>query len=146
MPFLLGGLPDTVDNLVLVRCLVRSPLLLLSCAAGLLVQVCWLWQKVQADGPAGTSFQRFLDNQQYTNKGILRYERVFGKGFVSTGGLGRTCHLVHCWPSEGRAAGARPSSCLLFAEPFLCFQSSPSLSVELELEEEIDSIAGLTRV
>jgi phosphoethanolamine N-methyltransferase len=57
-------------------------------------QVCWLWQKVQADGPAGTSFQRFLDNQQYTNKGILRYERVFGKGFVSTGGLDTTKEFV----------------------------------------------------
>jgi phosphoethanolamine N-methyltransferase len=51
-------------------------------------QVCWLWQKVEADGPEGKCFQRFLDTVQYTETGILRYERIFGKGFVSTGGLG----------------------------------------------------------
>ena len=31
-------------------------------------------------------FQKFLDNQQYTRNGILRYERIFGKTYVSTGG------------------------------------------------------------
>eukprot|EP00297_Palpitomonas_bilix_P010964 CAMPEP_0113880960 /NCGR_PEP_ID=MMETSP0780_2-20120614/8091_1 /TAXON_ID=652834 /ORGANISM="Palpitomonas bilix" /LENGTH=265 /DNA_ID=CAMNT_0000867725 /DNA_START=45 /DNA_END=842 /DNA_ORIENTATION=+ /assembly_acc=CAM_ASM_000599 len=31
-------------------------------------------------------FQKFLDSQQYTRNGILRYEKVFGRGFVSTGG------------------------------------------------------------
>lgn len=34
-------------------------------------------------------FQRFLDNVQYKCNGILRYERVFGQGFVSTGGIGK---------------------------------------------------------
>ena len=32
----------------------------------------------------------FLDQQQYTLNGILRYERVFGENFVSTGGLETT--------------------------------------------------------
>ena len=32
-------------------------------------------------------FQKFLDNSQYTKEGILRYEQIFGSGFVSTGGL-----------------------------------------------------------
>ena len=50
-------------------------------------QICWLWQKkVSSDNDRG--FQRFLDNVQYKSSGILRYERVFGQGFVSTGGLG----------------------------------------------------------
>lgn len=31
-------------------------------------------------------FQQFLDTHQYTKNGILRYEKVFGRGFVSTGG------------------------------------------------------------
>ncbi|CAK9219100.1 unnamed protein product [Sphagnum jensenii] len=57
-------------------------------------QVCWLWQKVEADGPEGKSFQRFLDTVQYTETGILRYERIFGKGFVSTGGLETTKEFV----------------------------------------------------
>ncbi|EDO42765.1 predicted protein [Nematostella vectensis] len=39
-------------------------------------------------------FQSFLDNNQYTSSGILRYERVFGRGFVSTGGLETTKEFV----------------------------------------------------
>ncbi|XP_064650853.1 uncharacterized protein LOC135502155 [Lineus longissimus] len=31
-------------------------------------------------------FQKFLDNQQYTTRGIRKYERVFGETFVSPGG------------------------------------------------------------
>lgn len=38
-------------------------------------------------------FQRFLDTVQYKCSGILRYERVFGQGFVSTGGLGMPLRL-----------------------------------------------------
>lgn len=34
--------------------------------------------------------QKFLDENQYTVKGILRYEKVFGEGFISTGGLETT--------------------------------------------------------
>ena len=34
--------------------------------------------------------QEFLDQNQYTKKGILRYEKIFGKGFISTGGLETT--------------------------------------------------------
>eukprot|EP00164_Ancoracysta_twista_P001124 GFYU01001476.1.p1 GENE.GFYU01001476.1~~GFYU01001476.1.p1 ORF type:complete len:274 (-),score=115.80 GFYU01001476.1:83-904(-) len=39
-------------------------------------------------------FQKFLNSSQYTNNGILRYERVFGHGFVSTGGLETTQEIV----------------------------------------------------
>ena len=35
-------------------------------------------------------FQAFLDQNQYTKRGILRYEKVFGRGFISTGGLETT--------------------------------------------------------
>lgn len=34
--------------------------------------------------------QEFLDQNQYTKQGILRYEKIFGRGFVSTGGLDTT--------------------------------------------------------
>jgi len=34
--------------------------------------------------------QEFLDNQQYAIKSVLKYERIFGKYFVSTGGLETT--------------------------------------------------------
>lgn len=36
------------------------------------------------------TFQKFLDNQQYTRDGILRYEKIFGDGYVSTGGARTT--------------------------------------------------------
>jgi len=38
--------------------------------------------------------QDFLDGGQYKKNGILRYERVFGKTFVSTGGLKTTQDFV----------------------------------------------------
>ncbi|KAK8457311.1 hypothetical protein SEVIR_3G162900v4 [Setaria viridis] len=39
-------------------------------------------------------FQRFLDNVQYKTNGILRYERIFGEGYVSTGGVETTKEFV----------------------------------------------------
>ncbi|RZC58219.1 hypothetical protein C5167_005529 [Papaver somniferum] len=39
-------------------------------------------------------FQQFLDNVQYKCTGILRYERVFGEGYVSTGGFETTKEFV----------------------------------------------------
>ena len=35
-------------------------------------------------------FQAFLDQNQYTARGILKYEKIFGRGFVSTGGMETT--------------------------------------------------------
>ncbi|KAH9621395.1 hypothetical protein KSS87_004202 [Heliosperma pusillum] len=55
-------------------------------------QICWLWQKVYSEGDKG--FQRFLDTSQYKCSSILRYERVFGSGYVSTGGLETTREFV----------------------------------------------------
>lgn len=55
-------------------------------------QICWLWQKIPSADDKG--FQRFLDSVQYTLNGILRYERIFGEGFVSTGGIETTKEFV----------------------------------------------------
>lgn len=52
-------------------------------------QVCWLWKKV----PVEEKFD-FLDDGQYSIKGILKYERIFGEGFVSTGGIDTTRSLL----------------------------------------------------
>ncbi|XP_043931612.1 phosphomethylethanolamine N-methyltransferase-like isoform X2 [Protopterus annectens] len=52
-------------------------------------QVCWLLQKLPRNPSANQgygTFQQFLDNHQYSRRGILRYEKIFGQGFVSTGG------------------------------------------------------------
>ncbi|XP_046553109.1 phosphoethanolamine N-methyltransferase 3-like isoform X1 [Haliotis rubra] len=56
-------------------------------------QVVWLWQKVKRDTSTNQgfqTFQEFLDSQQYSLNGILRYEKIFGRTFVSTGGLATT--------------------------------------------------------
>lgn len=56
-------------------------------------QICWLLEKVprSSDTQNGfNTFQQFLDNKQYTNRGILRYEKMFGAGYVSTGGPSTT--------------------------------------------------------
>ncbi|XP_054890676.1 phosphoethanolamine methyltransferase isoform X1 [Poeciliopsis prolifica] len=60
-------------------------------------QMCWLLQKLprSLDSQSGFStFQQFLDNQQYTRRGILRYEKMFGAGYVSTGGPSTTKEFV----------------------------------------------------
>ncbi|XP_010461683.1 PREDICTED: phosphomethylethanolamine N-methyltransferase [Camelina sativa] len=55
-------------------------------------QICWTWQKASLENDK--DFQRFLDNVQYKSSGILRYERVFGEGYVSTGGAETTKEFV----------------------------------------------------
>ena len=39
---------------------------------------------------AKDSFQAFLDKKQYSLSGVRRYEWIFGKTFLSTGGLTTT--------------------------------------------------------
>ncbi|EPS65842.1 hypothetical protein M569_08933, partial [Genlisea aurea] len=56
-------------------------------------QICWIWQKVKSDDDS-RGFQKFLDTVQYKSSGILRYEHVFGEGFVSTGGIDTTREFV----------------------------------------------------
>ncbi len=43
---------------------------------------------------AGDATREFLDGHQYTGNGIERYEQIFGRDFVSTGGLHTTQELV----------------------------------------------------
>jgi len=62
-------------------------------------QLCFLYAKRVSiqdaeDQAANENFQRFLDLNQYTKDGILRYERIFGHGFVSTGGSTTTEEVV----------------------------------------------------
>jgi hypothetical protein len=51
---------------------------------------------------SSAQLQKFLDENQYTKKGILRYEKIFGSGFVSTGGIETTevscVEMEYCAP------------------------------------------------
>ncbi|KAL4128878.1 hypothetical protein PRIC2_007858 [Phytophthora ramorum] len=40
------------------------------------------------------TFQKFLDEQQYSSQSITRYEKIFGQGYVSTGGQTTTTEFV----------------------------------------------------
>ncbi|KAI8790401.1 phosphoethanolamine N-methyltransferase [Biomphalaria glabrata] len=60
-------------------------------------QVVWLLQKVKkidSPAPGVQSWQDFLDKQQYSTRSILLYEKIFGRTFVSTGGLETTEEFV----------------------------------------------------
>lgn len=51
----------------------------------------FLFTKVKiADFNGFKTLKEFMDNKQYTRNGVLRYEKIFGAGFVSTGGLEST--------------------------------------------------------
>lgn len=62
-------------------------------------QMVWLCRKSVSNvgddvGESSRSFQAYLDLNQYTRQGILRYERIFGDGYVSTGGADTTRSFV----------------------------------------------------
>ncbi|CAF0878315.1 unnamed protein product [Didymodactylos carnosus] len=55
--------------------------------------LCFLFKKVHyIDAPE--TLRDFLDQQQYSKNSVLRYEKIFGPGFVSTGGLDTTKEFV----------------------------------------------------
>ena len=60
-----------------------------------------LYVQVVNDTPKSTSFRAFLDECQYSTRSILRYEQIFGPGYVSTGGFETTkvLHTSACWPA-----------------------------------------------
>lgn len=45
---------------------------------------------MEPESKSSEQMQKFLDENQYTVNGILRYEKIFGEGFVSTGGIETT--------------------------------------------------------
>ncbi|XP_029297693.1 phosphoethanolamine methyltransferase isoform X2 [Cottoperca gobio] len=60
-------------------------------------QICWLLEKVTRSTSTQNKFktiQQFLDSQQYSRRSILRYEKMFGAGYVSTGGPNTTKEFV----------------------------------------------------
>jgi phosphoethanolamine N-methyltransferase len=60
-------------------------------------QICWLLHKeLKSESETGgyKTFQEFLDQQQYTTNNIRIYEWVFGRDFISPGGLETTEEFV----------------------------------------------------
>ena len=53
--------------------------------------MCFLFQKVKLLNHHGfKTIKEFFDQKQYSTNGILRYEKIYGKGYISTGGQ-ETC-------------------------------------------------------
>ncbi|CAL1294710.1 unnamed protein product [Larinioides sclopetarius] len=48
----------------------------------------------EMDSKSKDNFQNFLDNKQYSRNGVRRYEWIFGKTFLSTGGMSTTGKYV----------------------------------------------------
>lgn len=69
------------------------------------------------------AFRDFLDTQQYSQNGILRYEKIFGPGFVSTGGIETTRVRV-----LATAASLSPKflGCAVHAAVPLCNRTLPT--------------------
>ena len=65
-------------------------------------------------------FQKFLDEQQYSRNGILRYEKIFGEDFVSTGGITTTKVVFLIFPVK-MTAHVRPSSFTDFTNNTIAF-------------------------
>jgi len=60
-------------------------------------QICWLLHKVrrsEAENGGYKTFQEFLDLEQYTARNIRCYEWIFGRNFISPGGLETTEEFV----------------------------------------------------
>ena len=58
-------------------------------------QVCFLFQKVKLESHHGfKTLKEFFDHKQYTLNGILRYEKIYGDGFMSTGGKETTDNFL----------------------------------------------------
>lgn len=69
-------------------------------------QLYWLWRCVPADQPI-SELRPFLDAHQYSEQGLSVYERVFGQGFISTGGAKRGRSRETHAPRESSSAHLR---------------------------------------
>ncbi|PSC74355.1 phosphoethanolamine N-methyltransferase 1-like [Micractinium conductrix] len=101
-------------------------------------QVVWKWKKVIEEEATAAASRHFLDTQQYHSTSIQRYERVFGPGFVSPGGLEthkEFSRLLNLQPDEqvldvgcGLCGGAH-----YMARTFGCYVYGIDLSVNMIL-------------
>jgi len=58
-------------------------------------KVSFLFTKIVLENHHGfKTLKEFMDHKQYSRNGVLRYEKIFGAGFVSTGGLDTTTRFL----------------------------------------------------
>jgi phosphoethanolamine N-methyltransferase len=67
--------------------------------------VSFLFQKARLEDFHGfKTLREFMDHKQYSRRGVLTYEKIFGDGFVSTGGLTTTSRFLEQYlkPTAGQ--------------------------------------------
>lgn len=74
---------------------IEAAFILLCCVSQLSCQ-----KNMPATDQQSEEFQKFLDQNQYSSNSILRYEKIFGRGFVSTGGLETSQVRIYSFQSE----------------------------------------------
>jgi len=58
-------------------------------------KVSFLFKKIVLENHHGfKTLKEFMDHKQYSRNGVLRYEKIFGEGFVSTGGIDTTLEFL----------------------------------------------------
>jgi phosphoethanolamine N-methyltransferase len=58
-------------------------------------KISFLFTKIKLENHNGfKTLKEFMDNKQYTRNGVLRYEKIFGAGFISTGGVETTQNFL----------------------------------------------------
>ena len=67
--------------------------------------------QVVADEPKKRAFRAFLDECQYSTRSILRYERIFGPGYVSTGGFETTKVCLCTALAPAQCSGSSAECC-----------------------------------
>ena len=88
--------------------------------------------QVVTEGRRPGTVRSFLDSTQYSTTSILRYERIFGSGFVSTGGIETTKvrRSSHCSLLEqvDEACIRMPLAATRLTNPPGCSVAPPSLA------------------
>lgn len=93
----------------------------------------FLFTKIVLENHHGfKTLKEFMDHKQYTRNGVLRYEKIFGAGFVSTGGIDTTTQfLAELDLKPGQRVLVSFSCCLHIFNYSPSFFSSKHLRVNL---------------
>eukprot|EP01084_Bolivina_argentea_P146063 255861_1 len=86
--------------------------------------------------------KEFLDTNQYTKTGVLRYEKIFGKHFVSTGGLRTTKEFVNTYLNLKKGQSVLDVGCGIGGSAFYMAQNYSVNVLGIDLSTNMINIAN----